>query len=189
MGAAPPANLRATGDRIERLVDELQTAADEGTWARVEELLSSVTELYGAGLARIIALVAEHDSRLLDVLAGDELVASLLVVHELHPEGFASRVEEALARVRPLLAAHGGDVTLVEVDPESAAVRLRLLGSCDGCPSSSVTLQTAVERAILDAAPEVRSLTVDEPAPPGAIPVALGPKPAYADCPAEQAVR
>ena len=47
-------------------------------------------------------------------------------------------------------------------------VRLRLLGSCQGCPSSSVTLKFAVEEAIESAAPEVTAIEVEEaaPAPP-----------------------
>ena len=43
------------------------------------------------------------------------------------------------------------------------AVHLRLLGSCDGCPSSAVTLRTTVERAIVEAAPEIVTIDVEEP--------------------------
>ena len=98
-------------------------------------------------------------------LVDDDLVASLLLVHGLHPESLAHRVEEALARCGRLLAAHGGDVELLGIDDEAGAVRLRLLGSCDGCPSSSVTLQLAVERAIVEAAPEIVRIDVDQPSP------------------------
>jgi hypothetical protein len=57
-------------------------------------------------------------------------------------------------------------------------VRLRLLGSCDGCPSSAVTLRMTVERAILDAAPEITIIDVDEPSTNGVeIQIALGTKP------------
>ncbi len=47
----------------------------------------------------------------------------------------------ALDSVRPYLGSHGGDVELLGVDEDAGAVHLRLLGSCDGCPSSAVTLQ------------------------------------------------
>ena len=43
--------------------------------------------------------------------------------------------------------------------------RLRLLGSCDSCPSSSVTLELAVEGAIQAAAPEIVSIEVVAPSP------------------------
>lgn len=183
-----PTNLRATGDRIEQLLDELQATADPATWARAVELLRLVAELYGGGLARVVQLVNEHDPGLIDALVEDELVASLLVVHGLHPESVAHRVEGALAQVRPLLAAHAGDVELLGVDDQAGVVRLRLLGSCDGCPSSSVTLQLAVERAIVEAAPEIVRIDVDQTPPPRpSVPVAIGTKPVYEDCPAEMA--
>jgi len=77
-------------------------------------------------------------------------------------------------------------------------VHLRLLGSCDGCPSSSVTLQSAVETAIVEAAPEVTIIDVEPPSrdpvlvPAGtrlgtSAPVALVSKPAYDSCPSEMA--
>jgi Fe-S cluster biogenesis protein NfuA/nitrite reductase/ring-hydroxylating ferredoxin subunit len=84
----------------------------------------------------------------------------LLVVHGLHPYGVEERVERALAAVRPYLGSHGGDVELLGVS-EEGVVRLRLLGSCDGCPSSSVTLDLAVEGAIHEAAPEVSAIEIE----------------------------
>ena len=87
--------------------------------------------------------------------SADDLVASLLLVHGLHPETWRSGWRARWPRSGRSSAAHGGDVELLEVDDEAGAVRLRLLGSCDGCPSSAVTLQSAVERAIIDAAPEI----------------------------------
>jgi Fe-S cluster biogenesis protein NfuA len=178
-------NLRATGDQIERMLDELQATADPGTYDRATEVLRLVAELYGAGLARMVHLAEEQAPALVDAFAGDDLIASLLVVHGLHPESLAGRVEKALSHVRPLLAAHAGDVELLEIDEDAGAVRLRLVGSCDGCPSSSVTLQSAVERAIVEAAPEIRHLDVDQPsASPPAVAVSLGTKPTFTECPA-----
>jgi Fe-S cluster biogenesis protein NfuA len=182
-----PQNLRATGDRIEQLLDELRATADPRAYARAEELLRLVSELYGAGLARVVEMAAEQAPALMDAFVGDDLVASLLLVHELHPDGLAQRVESALAKVRPLLAGHGGDVELLDVDQEAAAVHIRLLGSCDGCPSSSVTLQLAVEKAILEGAPEIMTIDVDQPALEApSVPVSIGAKPVYDECPAEE---
>ncbi len=185
---ATPQNLRAAGDRIEQMLDELRATADRRLYDRAEELLRLVTDLYGAGLARVVELVGAADPLLLGRLVGDDLVASLLLVHGLHPESLIQRVETALAKVRPLLGAHGGDVEVLDIDSDAGAVNLRLLGSCDGCPSSAVTLQMAVERAILEAAPEIMRIDVDQPsqAPP-AVPVALVSKPVYEQCPAEMA--
>lgn len=185
----PPQNLRATGDRIELLLDELRAGADPRSCDRAEELLRLVSELYGAGLARVVELVGDQAPDLIDRFVADELLASLLLVHGLHPASLDRRVEEALAQVRPLLAGHGGDVELLDLDADVGAVRLRLLGSCDGCPSSAVTLQNAVERAITEAAPEIVTIDVDQPPaePEPGVPVALGAKPVYEECPAEMA--
>jgi Fe-S cluster biogenesis protein NfuA len=186
-------DLQAVGGRIERLLDGLRVAVIPREYEHVEEVVRLVTELYGAGLERILAIVGPAAVR--DLLA-DELVAGLLLVHGLHPEDLASRVEAALASVRPFLRHHDGDVELLDVDEGAGAVHLRLLGSCDGCPSSAVTLQLAVERAIREAAPEIAIIDVEAHDPVvvpagvadgGGVPVALGRKPAYEQCPTEVA--
>jgi Fe-S cluster biogenesis protein NfuA len=187
---ATPQDLRTIGDRIERRLDELRAAADPRVYDRAEEVLRLVTELYGAGLARVVELVGEGAPAVMDRLVDDELVSSLLVVHGLHPETLVARIERSLESVRPFLAQHGGDVELLEIDADAGAVLLRLLGNCDGCPSSAVTLQSAVERAIVDAAPEIVIIDVVKPTeqpavPQPAIPVALVQKPSYVACPAE----
>ena len=69
-----------------------------------------------------------------------------------------ARARSRCARSSPT---HGGDVELLDIDADAGAVHLRLLGSCDGCPSSAVTLQLAVERAIVEAAPEIVRIDVD----------------------------
>ena len=162
--------LRATGERIESLLD---ASGSGGVVARErsEELVRLVADLYGAGLERVLEILYDAgrlDDDVLAALAGDELVSSLLLVHGLHPYDVGRRVEQALESVRPYLGSHGGDVELVEVS-EDGVVRLRLLGSCDGCPSSSVTLKLAVEGAIEAAAPDVTGIVVEEaPATEGA---------------------
>jgi Fe-S cluster biogenesis protein NfuA len=183
-----PQNLRAAGDRIEQALDELHATADPRTINLAEELLRLVTELYGAGFARAIELARQQAPELLAAFVDDELVASLLLVHGLHPESVDNRVEAALVAVRPFLAQHGGDVELLGIDEDLGAVKLRLLGSCDGCPSSASTLKGAVEVAITDAAPEIVRIVVEEPTPEVvSVPVSLRAKPLYEDCPVEAA--
>ncbi len=122
-----------------------------------------VSELYAAGLARVMELAERHAPELVGRITADELLASLLIANGLHPDDVHVRIAKALDGVRPFLAGHGGDVELLDIDEQVGAVRLRLLGSCDGCPSSAVTLRTTVERAIVDAAPEVMIIDVEEP--------------------------
>jgi Fe-S cluster biogenesis protein NfuA len=182
---APSPDLQASGDRIERLLEELRVAAGPRWYGQVEELLGLVTDLYGGALIRIMELARRQAPTLIDAMGADEVIGSLLLVHGLHPESLERRVAAALDRVRPLLAAHSGDVALVAVDEEAGAVLLRLLGTCDGCPSSSITLKQAVEQAIVSAAPEIGRIDVDDQsASAGAVPVTLGAKPVFEACPA-----
>lgn len=167
-------DLSLTGERIDAL---LTASATGGTVARerAEELVRLVTDLYGAGIERMMEILYEAgrlDDELLASLAGDELVSGLMLVHGLHPYSINQRVEDALEGVRPYLGTHGGDVELLDVTDEGV-VRLRLLGSCDGCPSSSVTLSLAVEGAIMTAAPEVISIEVEEATPQAKDPTGL----------------
>ena len=119
---------------------------------RVEELLQCVMSLYGAGLERVLETVGA-DARSAR-LADDELVGNLLVLHDLHPDDVDTRVQRALDQVRPYLGSHAGGVSLSGVD-EDGVVHLQLEGSCDGCPSSALTVKSAIEDAILVAAPDV----------------------------------
>jgi len=177
-------DLQATGEKIERLLDELAAEADPRVYDKAVEVIRLTTELYGAGLARVMELAKDESPVLVDLLAGDALIASLLAVHDLHPEDLTSRVEEALDRVRPFLGQHAGDVEFVAVDGDAGAVLLRLRGSCDGCPSSAVTLKLAIERAILDAAPEITRIDVDEPEPTSEpVPIMLRPRQLHDECP------
>lgn len=155
-------DVSATGERIEALLD---ASASGGVVARerAEELVRLVADLYGGGLERLLEIMHELgrlDDDALAALAGDELVAGLLLVHGLHPYDVTTRVEQALDGVRPYLGSHGGDVELLGVS-DDGVVRLRLLGSCDGCPSSSVTLTLAVEGAVDAAAPEITAIEVE----------------------------
>ena len=149
------AQWRTAGDRIQTLLDATSTGGSAAR-ERAEQLVREVVELYGEGLARIVTLL--DDSRAVDGLAADDLVASLLLVHGLHPHDLRRRVSDALERVRPYLGSHGGDVHLLAIVND--AVQLQFSGSCKSCPSSAVTLELAVEDAIRTAAPEVSSIEV-----------------------------
>jgi Fe-S cluster biogenesis protein NfuA/nitrite reductase/ring-hydroxylating ferredoxin subunit len=156
-------DLRTTGEQIEALL-EASSAGGVVARERAGELVRLVVELYGAGIERILDTLYESgrlDEVALDALVADDLVSSLLLVHGLHPRSVAERVGGALDDVRPYLGSHGGDVELIDIS-EGGMVRLRLLGSCDGCASSAATLTLAVEGAIRDAAPEVTSIEVEE---------------------------
>ena len=57
-------------------------------------------------------------------------------------------VLEVLDKLRPFLQRDGGDVELVDV--EGGIIKLRLMGACGSCPSSTITLKAGIERALLE---------------------------------------
>lgn len=67
------------------------------------------------------------------------------------------KVEEALSKIRPALQRDGGDVELVEVDPEGI-VKVRLTGACGGCPMSAITLKQGIEKIIKQEVPEIKEV-------------------------------
>jgi Fe-S cluster biogenesis protein NfuA len=156
--------------RIERLIARVEASPDPSARADALELTRSLMELHGAALGRLMEVVAQAGASgyaLMDDFAGDDLVASLLLLYGLHPHDLETRVRKALDMARPFMRSHGGDVELLGV--AEGVVRLRLVGSCRSCPSSTMTLKLAIEQAIYDAAPDVTEIITggqwEEPAP------------------------
>ncbi len=112
--------------------------------------------LYGDALKRILEV---GGGELVERLAADEDLSGLLLAHGLHPVDLETRVRQALDEVRPYLESHGGDIELLGLDEGIA--RLRLHGSCDGCAASAATLESAVETALREAAPDLEGMDVE----------------------------
>jgi Fe-S cluster biogenesis protein NfuA/nitrite reductase/ring-hydroxylating ferredoxin subunit len=152
-----PVAEEALVGRVTALTEELGALPDPRARELGEELAAAVVQLYGAGIDRLVAAL---DAAELARLARDDgLVASLLLIHGLHPVGLRERVEAALDGVRPYLESHGGDVALLDVD--GGVARLRLSGSCEGCSASQATLELAIEGALEEAAPDLFGLEVE----------------------------
>lgn len=154
--ASNTSDIQAVGAQVEALLAEFASASDPAIAGRAEELVRLLVEFYGAGLARIMELLDEQS---MTALLGDRLVASMLVLHDLHPQSTEQRVLAALERVRPYLGSHAGDVEYLGLDA-GGTVRLRLAGSCEGCPSSAMTVKMAIEKGIEELAPEITKVEV-----------------------------
>jgi Fe-S cluster biogenesis protein NfuA len=161
-GAHERREFRVHTERVERLVSRLNSSPDPELRAIALELLQCVVELHGAVLERMIDSIALTDAgrAALDQALSDDLVASVLLLHGLHPEPIESRVRRALESVRPYLRSHHGDVEFVSL--HEGVVRLRLVGSCGSCPSSSITLKNAVEEALYAAAPDIVEIVAED---------------------------
>jgi Fe-S cluster biogenesis protein NfuA len=157
------------GERVETLLAELRSQAGPQVAATAEELVGCLVELYGAGLAQIVAILGadeEAGPRLLDKLVADPLVESLLLVHDLHPLDTSTRVRRAVEEVLPQLGAHAGEVEYLGLD-DTGVLRLRL--EQRGC--SADTVRDLVSKAVAAAAPEAAGVDIELVEPPAALPL------------------
>lgn len=151
------------GEHVERLLEEVESVAGPVAWPRVEALVAALVDLYGTGLQRTVECAREaarNSGELDDRLVRDELVASLLLLHGLHPLGLEQRIGVALERVRRELPA-AAPLELVGV--ESGVVKLRIAES-EARPGVRPPPTTIVAREIQRDAPEVCGVEVEEPA-------------------------
>ena len=132
--------------RVEELLDALKSGGFGGAAPAAEELVGLLVGLYGDGLTQIVTSWRKSGpdgAAMLARLADDPLVESLLLLHGLHPLDVDARIQRALDRVRPYLGSHAGGVEYLGV--VDGVARLKLEGSCHGCPSSTVTVQLAID--------------------------------------------
>jgi Fe-S cluster biogenesis protein NfuA len=151
--------------RLETLIREVENFRDAAARERTREIVQTLLDLHGLGLERILERVAatgDAGLALIDDLARDDLVGSLLLLYRLHPLAVEARVQEALDAVAPYLRSHGGSVEVVGV--RDGVVRLRLHGSCDGRPSSAVTMKQTIEEAVYGKAPELTAVEAERTA-------------------------
>jgi len=107
----------------------------------------------------VLFAAGDEGARLAMTMADDPLVATLFMIHDLHPVPLADRVNQALEHVRPYMESHGGNVELLSL--EEGVARLRLEGSCSDCSASAVTLELAIKQALEQAAPDLDGLEVE----------------------------
>jgi Fe-S cluster biogenesis protein NfuA/nitrite reductase/ring-hydroxylating ferredoxin subunit len=162
--AVGEANLTDSEELVQRIQDlqeRLEASGDPATREVADALVSAVVQMYGAGLERIVDLLAgagEAGREIAAALSDDDLVATLLLIHDLHPVPLEDRVQAALDSVRPYMESHGGNVELVSVVDGVATIHLR--GSCSDCAASTVTLELAIKQALEEAAPDLDGLEV-----------------------------
>jgi Fe-S cluster biogenesis protein NfuA len=154
--------LQGKLQRLDALIREVDRFADPSAQAHTREIVQAILDLHRFGLERVLGHVEgarEKGAAILDALTRDDVVGGLLLLHGLHPLDLETRVRQALDQVRPYLRSHGGNVELLGVG--DGVVRLRLAGSCHGCPSSAVTMRQTIEEAILAKAPDAVAVEVE----------------------------
>ncbi|GAC1336601.1 MAG: NifU family protein [Myxococcales bacterium] len=142
--------------RIESLVAALETTGDPAAQANARELLQAVLELHAQGISRMLEI---GGAQLVDACARDELVGSVLLLHDLHPLDLEERVRAAVEKVRPVLVQEGCKVELLAV--QEGAVRVFLERQTHGHHTTAPALRARLEEAIWELAPDAESIEIE----------------------------
>jgi hypothetical protein len=155
--------LRAASMEIDRLLDDIRALVTGPAWQRIERVLAHVVQLHGAGLARALqhARSAGADARFDGLVASDELLASLLVLHGLHPLPVEQRVQNALHTVRRELGIDDADLELVAI--QHGSLELRAADGLGGGAMASRVAEGAIRRVIESVAPEITEVAIRTP--------------------------
>ncbi|MER7950399.1 hypothetical protein ABTY59_23730 [Streptomyces sp. NPDC096079] len=146
------------GRRVEEVLDRLAEHGDTEARAAAEEVVRVLMEFYGSGLARVVELLghpAGPHAEPLDPLLADELVASLLTLHGLHPEDVQARIGRALSTVPHSVESAG-------FDRATGVLRLRVTASAGcGCSGTQDSVRQAAADALACFAPEVTGVELE----------------------------
>lgn len=164
MSASEDLPYRDVLHRISELASWFLENPDPEVSANAEELLDWIDAYHRDGLGRLIDMVrAWRGEIFLESVARDEIAGTFLASYGLGEdrdvdEDAIQSVREALDEIRPYAESHGGAIELEAVT--DGVVRVKMLGSCDGCPSSAATLTHGVEEALRRHWPSFRRLEV-----------------------------
>ena len=142
--------------RIEGMVRKLESAADPSLRTTARELLQSLMELHAEGLGRIMETIAGEGptgERLFGKLGHDPVVGSLLILYNLHPEDFTTRLDRAFDKARMFLRKQGA--TLIVIAASEALVHVRIAGG------TGQDLQSLVREALFEGVPDAGEIVID----------------------------
>jgi NFU1 iron-sulfur cluster scaffold homolog, mitochondrial len=118
---------------------------DETDWAVLKpQVFAAIMDFYASGDAV--------------VLEGEQLARDDTAIKESDSELVAMIKELLETRIRPAVAEDGGDIVYKGFDEKSGVVTVKLMGSCSGCPSSSITLKSGIENMLKHYVPEVTAV-------------------------------
>ena len=146
-------------------LERMQEIQDDETRGEVFALLEGIDVLHRQGLGRIFDLIASLGGpKAVEQISQDPIVRTLLEMYDLPEVDERTEVERVLQGVHPYFESHGGKLELLGV--EAGRVRVRLSGSCKGCPGTATTLQRVVEEALREGFPGFEELVAEAPPPP-----------------------
>lgn len=148
---------------IQELIEEIDSLPDPDARQLMQECIREILSFYGQGIEKILSIISKSNhSASQDIynnLIEDSFVSGLLLIHDLHPLDLKTRLHQALSKVKPYMDSHGGSIEVVSLIDGIA--KLKLSGSCKGCPSSAITLELGIKQAIEEHCPDLLGLEVE----------------------------
>lgn len=141
-------------------IERMEGIQDEQTRDEVFALLEGIDVLHRQALERLLELGGPG---LADRALQDPVARTLLQMYDLPERDERAQVESALESVYPYFHSHGGKLEVLGV--ENGVVRVRLSGSCEGCPGTETTLKRVVEEALREGFPGFTELVAEDPPP------------------------
>jgi hypothetical protein len=159
-------------DKIEDLVRQAESIADPSARNITIDLLRAVLDFHAAGLERALDLIFQSGAAgetMIERIANDDLVSSMLLLHDLHPDDLETRVNRAVQKLQEMFFSLGVKLSLAGIEPGTVRLNFESQRTWSGAP-----VKSSIEKAIFQAAPEVTSVIVEglkEPAVAGFVPV------------------
>ena len=152
---------------VGEIAEELLSHPNRQVRDQTEEMLDWIDAFHREGLGRLVELIRGWRGEIfLDSVARDDIAGPFLATYDLGVSpgidtAAEDAVAEALEEIRPFVESHGGTIVVDSV--VDGVVKVQMLGSCDGCPSSTATLTGGVERSLREHWPNFRRLEVVDP--------------------------
>ncbi len=155
--------------RVAEVFEDLMKHPDHRVGEAVGEMMDLVDVFHREGLGRLVEMIrAWRGEIFLESASRDDVVGEFLSAYDFgeSPDdrdaaAAADAVDAAMQELRPMIESHGGMITVEEI--KDGVVKLQMMGSCDGCPSSAATLTGGIEEALRRHWPNFRRLEVLEP--------------------------
>lgn len=157
------AETQTSIEQIEGLVRQAENISDPIARNLSTQLIQSLMTLHGAAFERMLEIVhssGEAGQRAIEEMSRDELVRSLLLLYGLHPVDLRTRISEAIEKAGSNIRSQGGRIESYEVS-EAGVVTLRFAANSHACRSSAGHLQSIVEQAVYEAAPDVAGIVFE----------------------------
>lgn len=169
--------------KVAEIYDHLMQCPDPKVVDAVGEMMDLVDAFHREGLGRLVEMIrAWRGEIFLDAVSQDEVTGEFLAAYDLgepvddrEMQAAVEAVDAALEEIRPFVESDGGMITVESI--KDGVVTVRMLGSCDGCPSSSATLTGGLEEALRRHWPNFRRLEVADAEAEAAAPTTPEPEP------------